>query len=587
MRPSHGSLPYRWSSALAAALALAILPATAMALADGEEPAAPPQVNPIDNDAFTPTIVTTIEASDGATPDDEVQARVLEALTRSLQRGMLSSVATDVYAAGKKFPKSTTRRGPVSGVMRTMGYMDAYFDEAMRTDLKEKLERNDKKWRFTVQGFLAKGITGRASIEDQAVPPNLTMLWQVTKSTILETLDANTADTINRATATPVLSCAPNDPRLLTMLAQGPELYESLATEENKFRFIPMYFKFWIDIDGPQVGVGFTSTIKPGEFAIRSGFATDQPIRPTAVSMAPSLAPAGRHPLMQITMQRNWGSNVTLPAPVAIITFGDMVDKDISQVDQCIPAATAVPEFEMRSGEDTGRKDCTPLLRALPSIQAKFQAAALIPDAEAKTPKYWPKFIAKLREGRTGQAVVAFVKRLAEKFDAAQQKYTTMNIMLSQLTIDFTNPAGPTILPEVSNTPVVLQVVTGVNVAEAPIRDKFIVLSRVASPKDAKDFDGDRDGIVGARKTWAESFAESMSITGRLKALIFKFTRDKIRMLQAGVLLPLYNKTVGPTVAANLSGELRNKASSGLSDIDSAANQHVGNLVSPLVNLLK
>jgi hypothetical protein len=128
--------------------------------------------------------------------------------------------------------------------------------------------------------------------------------------------------------------------------------------------------------------------------------------------------------------------------------------------------------------------------------------------------------------------------------------------------------------------------------AELPIIDKFIVFSRVPSPKTIAEFDdGNKLGkgrqIDAARRTWTSSWAESLSIPGKLKTLIFRFTKQKIDDLQNAVLLPLYSKMVAPAVADALNSEIKGKARAGLADLDATANAAIGDAVRPIVSLLK
>jgi hypothetical protein len=270
------------------------------------------------------------------------------------------------------------------------------------------------------------------------------------------------------------------------------------------------------------VHVETSTTLKPGDF-YRGGdgvFATDGLVVTKEVAYRPSYFDDTFHSVMRVSFARTYGTSEAPPR--LTLDFGKMVDTDVRTLASCIT------------------DDCPDALYKVPTILLKLQPSAL--DKYLQPNMTATNFYDAFRDAVL-DSWKAPVRGILSFTEANVQEYTTEYVLLNRLVIDLADPRGPWIRPDVSQTPVVVRVVTPGT--------------------------GDEHWVV------LNPYTTDVTVETDLSYL-------PIGVGKIGGSINLFDKYLAPQIAAGLSGNIHDT----LRNLDRAANTALRDALAPVTNLI-
>lgn len=460
---------------------------------------------------YVPVIMTEVSGDVGG----EVQAKLLEALSRSLQRASLSAFAERVYGTGAEFATPERTGGPLSMFGSVMKDFDAYFETEVAAVAQSAPTGN---YRVSVEALLAKPSAQIKPAVDRASGHPLRMLWQVGRVAASDSLTASQVNLLDNITGLAVVSKNDLADGGQSLYDQGKEVYEWMATDKQA-KFLPLYERMTLDINNGAVSLSFDVYIKPGTL-YKGGFNNEGKVFATRDFTYQPPFFSDRPAMMRLRFTRTYGGN-NGQRPLLALDFGRMFSNDIRGMNNCV-------------------SDCKDEIWKVPTIAIDLQPsvinARLAPLGGANG------FFSSMKQNVTNYfraSLVDFVNWTQEE----TEEHTRFFILLNSLVIDLTDPSGPAIRPDFSQTPVVLRVTT--------------------------PYTADRNYMT------FNPFNTTVTVETDLSYL-------RLGVGKIGGSINLFEKYLGPPIAGGLTPELRNN----LRNLDRASDEYMSTVLAPVTDLI-
>lgn len=512
----------------------------------------------------------------------ETRNEIIKTFVKSMNYGLLKASADDIYGrAPSEFPKRTAKTGPISSFLKTLDYASKYVDMHYGSTLSPKIRQDSKpgNWTFTIETFLVPYELGDIpTAESKLVPPNLAMMWDVSKASFQEKLTADQAAVMDGVTTTPVIAASEFPGGIGKAYAAGAQVLKKLNNDENLFKFLPIYFRFLVQVSNNKLTVQTNTVIKPGEINMADdALLNPDPNAPFHIEKIWS-RPFGQtyDPAMQVKVQRSWGTDADYASPLAIISWGTLAPNDVRDVKKC-------------------EKDCQNYRTAHPNIMIKLTPAKLLKAKET--------------DGR----VKKVINSLASYLDKKQQNMITMHVLFNQLVLDISKLGKPTLtsmmyqrvkelglkaikeLPSEEQNAIAQKYRTDNNAVMANLTDTPIVIQFRSAPSDM----GALNAIAGQTATGAirnyyyvigrESHQNDPDQAFRNNPDLvdaYWITRNKARIYNAAV-IKLYESMVGPMLAEQIDINMKPDLQLAIKNADIQSGQQVVNMLEPVLDLFR
>jgi hypothetical protein len=367
-----------------------------------------------ESDGISPWVPVVVLNREGDFPA-ELEVKVVEIVSEALSRASLRATANDVY--GSELVPASDSGGPLSSVTRTVMELDESLRRAVANDLADDLAAlpAGQELMFGIQfGYLPRKIFEAPMPESSALKRLGPVLGLIRNSRSIMQLAANpeTAATVESvAEFSPIVVMADDIPGGANLEALEKDVYEWLA-DGTQEQWVPMRVDFDIEVSQSGMNLLFMSFIKPGqawkEVNRRISALTINHLKyqPPFFSDAPGL--------LHVRMDRQYGLTYVPQSrdPMKLrIRFGSLQSRTFLQ---CRGST------------------CADDVNKIPTIQARMTASS----------------------GMFPHSVADFMARVLGPM-------TTINILLREIPLDISNPAGPRVIQQGSSVPIVVKVSSG------------------------------------------------------------------------------------------------------------------------------
>ena len=372
------------------------------------------QVGARESSGISPWVPVVVLDRKGEFPP-ELEVKVVEIVSEALSRASLRATANDVY--GSELVPAENAGGPLSSVTRTVMELDESLRRAVATDLAADLAAlpADQDLTFGIQfGYLPRKIFEAPLPENSSLKRLGPVLGLIRSSRSIMQLAANpeaAATAEAAAEFAPIVVMADDIPGGANLEALEKDVYEWLA-DGTQEQWIPMRVDFDIRVNRHGMGLLFMSFIKPGQAwkeinrRVSALTITHLKYQPPFFSEAPGL--------LHVRMDRNYGLTYVPQSrdPMQMrIRFGSLQSRTFLQC---------------------RRSSCAEVVNKVPTIQARMTASNdLFPNSTAD-----------------------FMARVLGPM-------TTINILLREIPLDISNPAGPRVVQQGSSVPIVVKIASG------------------------------------------------------------------------------------------------------------------------------
>jgi hypothetical protein len=371
---------------------------------------------------YLPVIVLTAEDGSASSP---VTKQVIESISEQLRRAVLTVYSEELYGSGVAFRKRPFR----SGALGVMGRSFQHFDRNLSTEVQSgrlgglmaQLPAGSQ--RFWVETFWVKAPHNFPVIRDKiSGAATMGILWNMAKSTASPEKSAMAESIVTGLTDIAVVNSKDLPGGRGALYAQGTAVYNWLA-DGNQQNFLPAYAAFVLDISSQNITVDLAVNVKPGELNLP----LDPPdasdlVSPQALIFQPPHYVADPA-LGRFRFHRSYRRDGS-GRPLLTISFGRMNGGDIRSVTLC----------SLQCAELEANGAAKHIKRSAPTAPGKMH----IPETLEK---------------RVGQ-------RISQMIDGAvnfTNGYVDLFVMMQEITFDLGNPAGPTVVPELTRIPLVVR----------------------------------------------------------------------------------------------------------------------------------
>lgn len=289
---------------------------------------------------------------------EEVQAATLEAVSRSIQRGLMRGVTSELMGAGQGFKKR--KETQLGTVITALAAVDRFMNEETMSGVQRNamIEKPGGLLGKNPLGGLpaalaAMGNTyGVINLEWMILPKDAKVpeapagsMGAVLKETALtaaaqiaelaklsgtpEDFD-NALKIYDAADATELVDGNNSDAE--SLYTQSYKAYRQLCQDQEKV-FIPAHIRFYIVFDKGKVKVEIQTRMKPGPLSQKL-FAEEEVVSPKKMEYIPHLSYGGNDPAaMMIGLSREYG--VTKNEAILHVVFGRYIRDDIRSVGPC------------------------------------------------------------------------------------------------------------------------------------------------------------------------------------------------------------------------------------------------------------
>ncbi len=346
---------------------------------------------------FHPIIVTFQQGS----ASDAVKAGVIELLSDAIQKGTLRSLASGISGTGERF-KNRVIPGTLGGLTKAFTEIDKNVDDGFRAFKNLPGHNfNGANWSFEIH----------MTWTDRSKFPPLTeelggrmfaMLWTLGEAQARNALQKGNQDALasalTYANTIPIVNGNEVPGGLQSFFEDGVRAYADIAPRTAN-DWIPLYMGLTVSLLNNELTLNTTAIIKPAELNLKLD--DFNLVSARSLKYEPS---RGLRTATHINLSKTYGSTRSESRSLLKVTFGNISSNDIRSNSFC-------------------KLNCDKFLYQVPTLSLKLTPSFAAPEK---------------------------MKVAASLIGTVLSPFLDFFVLIKQIVIDFTDPAGPKVLPDKS-----------------------------------------------------------------------------------------------------------------------------------------